>query len=769
MNSIAHKQKSNSIEMNVALCTIIFLKSKFYFTKIAILFTFFFLGNSQMYAEWTWMNPLPQGNDIRDIWGIGPNFAVAVCGGGVVMHWNGSTWSVAQLPKHRTLHGVWGVTTNDIIAVGEDGTILHWDGSCWLEMISPFASDLIDIWGTACNDIYAVASDGMIIHWNGTEWVEFTTNFSAKLEAIWGTSSDDIFVAGSIQSSYKCTGIYHWDGTNWTLQYEYGSGFSCLFNLEKIRAIWGIDSGAAIAVGTMGMMVWDGHSWTHQENGINNLMCVYGFSSGPIFVGGSTGRIYYFNGVNWTETPTGTTENIYTIWGNSPNQVFAAGTAGILLVWTGSQWIPLSTGTRRSLAGVFQVDANNIFAVGEKGTILCWNTQKWTEMQSGTISDLKSVWGTSSENMYSVGTQGIILHWDGKVWAEMVSGVEDDLNDIWGLSADHVYAVGREVLRWNGIMWTRMPDPPGEGNDIVGFNENDLYIAGGRENHSPGRGYIGHWNGTAWEVVYDDNQNALYEIFCRDDRDFYAVGTYAWFGLGGQIIHWDRSEWNRYSDRTRLFTIWGNSSDNIYAAGDHGYILQWDGIALYEMDSWVDKELRCLTGDAAGNIYVVGDKGSILYYPAMATPNPTQSPISPATNTPFSTWTITPSPTQSPQTGAYLTLNSSLFHPGDWFVLNVTAVNNTAVKLQSNLFVFLDLGFDNYWFWPTWVHYPPDLDFLSIKIDEFDSRIFSLLAFTWPNMSTPVHNVAIWAGMTDLQNTDSLGHIDRIDFSCAPN
>jgi hypothetical protein len=47
--------------------------------------------------DWTWQNPLPQGNP---------------------------------------LHGVWGSSGSDVFAVGWDGTIVHYDGSSWSSMTS---------------------------------------------------------------------------------------------------------------------------------------------------------------------------------------------------------------------------------------------------------------------------------------------------------------------------------------------------------------------------------------------------------------------------------------------------------------------------------------------------------------------------------------------------------------------------------------------------------------------------------------------------------
>ncbi|MDY7018536.1 MAG: hypothetical protein SU899_00440, partial [Chloroflexota bacterium] len=80
---------------------------------------------------WEWQNPLPQGNLLRDIWGTSSTDVFAVGGGGVILHYDGISWTLMNSGTTYDLYGVWGNSSNDVFAVGDTGTILHYDGTSW--------------------------------------------------------------------------------------------------------------------------------------------------------------------------------------------------------------------------------------------------------------------------------------------------------------------------------------------------------------------------------------------------------------------------------------------------------------------------------------------------------------------------------------------------------------------------------------------------------------------------------------------------------------
>ena len=60
-----------------------------WFFMMAMAYTFPIIGSA---ADWTWQNPLPQGNTLLDVWGNTGSDVFAVGGGGTILHYDGSAW-----------------------------------------------------------------------------------------------------------------------------------------------------------------------------------------------------------------------------------------------------------------------------------------------------------------------------------------------------------------------------------------------------------------------------------------------------------------------------------------------------------------------------------------------------------------------------------------------------------------------------------------------------------------------------------------------------
>jgi len=57
---------------------------------------------------WTWINPLPQGNHLYDVWGAKPNNVYAVGNRGALLHYDGSQWRRIFEQESATFYDVWG-------------------------------------------------------------------------------------------------------------------------------------------------------------------------------------------------------------------------------------------------------------------------------------------------------------------------------------------------------------------------------------------------------------------------------------------------------------------------------------------------------------------------------------------------------------------------------------------------------------------------------------------------------------------------------------
>ena len=99
-------------------------------------------------------------NDLNGVWGASGSDVFAVGGG--VIHYDGSTWSFSSCCA--TAFGVWGTSGSNVFAVGSGGIISHFDGSSWTAETGGTINTLFGVWGASANDVFAVGIGGTVLH-----------------------------------------------------------------------------------------------------------------------------------------------------------------------------------------------------------------------------------------------------------------------------------------------------------------------------------------------------------------------------------------------------------------------------------------------------------------------------------------------------------------------------------------------------------------------------------------------------------------------------
>lgn len=161
-----------------------------------------------------------------------PDGVVFIVGSaGTVLVGRGGTWAEATEGVYPwlSLSGVWASAADDVFALSRGGMILHFDGVSWSEM--DFGTDytLIDIWGSASDEVYAVGDEGTIVHFDGRAWSRRSIGDRYDLVALVGSSPTDITVLGEFE------GILHWDGTSWTTEHWSGANLHSLTSTSDGR------------------------------------------------------------------------------------------------------------------------------------------------------------------------------------------------------------------------------------------------------------------------------------------------------------------------------------------------------------------------------------------------------------------------------------------------------------------------------------------------------------------------------------------------------
>lgn len=204
----------------------------------------------------------------RSIWGSGPNdvWAVGTQGilgaKGIILHWDGSTWSHVASTTAIYPSSVGGTGPNDVW-VADGSNFLHWNGSTWTTVKSETTASFFRIWGSGPNDVWAVGTSGTILHWNGNAWSNVPSGTSVDLSSVWGSGPNDVWTLGRHS-------ILHWNGIDWTPAYSgenYRQVRQPLIN-AYLSSIWGSGPNDVWAVGDFGIILhWDGSTWSTFTSG----------------------------------------------------------------------------------------------------------------------------------------------------------------------------------------------------------------------------------------------------------------------------------------------------------------------------------------------------------------------------------------------------------------------------------------------------------------------------------------------------------------------
>lgn len=475
----------------------------------------------------------PSNTGIYAMWAVSPQEAFAVGPGGVILHVEGASVTPMASGTTSQLLGVWAASSDDVFVVGSrtqtgGGIVLHYDGTTWSEMTTPVVDGrLLAVWGRAADEVWAVGTSA-ILHYDGASWtseplpadaqaielrqvtgagadvyavgstlpLDLTTTGKVlrrsttgwevmpaptlpPLNAVWASSSTNIWVGGLHSSIFRFDGA--WTETN--------------IDAVQVTEIVGTHPDNVYVTGTVGTFRWDGRVFLKLTSppeppdlssiAIGDAEHLFGFSFGRVYrssayhwipvsfapesnppsftaaYGTSTANIFvlshdpqglqHWDGSAWspiTPPPIDLTD----IWADSTSLIVAVGIAG-LYEFNGS-WSSVSTAS--APLAVWGAGPQDIIVVGEDGMIIRYTTS-WTSMSSSTTETLRDVWGRNGSDIYAVGDNGTIVHYNGTQWTPMVSGTTAHLYGVAG-SATSLYAVGDggTVLRFDGTTWSAM-------------------------------------------------------------------------------------------------------------------------------------------------------------------------------------------------------------------------------------------------------------------------------------------------------------------------
>ncbi|MBV9108363.1 MAG: hypothetical protein JO306_03025, partial [Gemmatimonadetes bacterium] len=147
--------------------------------------------------RWTVQNGTPGTEHADAVWGTSPSNVFVGAQGGVIKHWDGTSWTELVTAAAKNVDCIHGASPTDVWAVGDFGLAEHYDGNSWTATPVPGGAYLYGVWDAGGGIAYAVGINGAAMRWNGASWtVQPTPAGTPYLEAVWGASATNVFAVG---------------------------------------------------------------------------------------------------------------------------------------------------------------------------------------------------------------------------------------------------------------------------------------------------------------------------------------------------------------------------------------------------------------------------------------------------------------------------------------------------------------------------------------------------------------------------------------------
>ena len=232
--------------------------------------------------------------------------------------------------------------------------------------------------------------------------------------------------------------------------------------------------------------------------------------------------------------------DIHDMWGSPETSVWAVGSNGLVLVLRAGQFVPAPI--LPTSADLFGVGGSGgaVYVVGAGGTAFRWQDGAWENLDCPATKDLLSVSCPSPDECWAVGRGGTVAHYLDGAWELQDAGVSWDMFGV--LSEENVgtWIVGAfgSLFELSESGWdsSQIAGSVSSMKDIYRAPDGTLVAVGSRGT------VVMHKSGsTRWEQQLTNDTwepgRDLYAVTGRSSTDMWA------FGDSGSILHFDGTRW----------------------------------------------------------------------------------------------------------------------------------------------------------------------------------------------------------------------------------
>ena len=182
----------------------------------------------------------------------------------------------------------------------------------------------------------------------------------------------------------------------------------------------------------------------HPDSGLtaNDFNAIFGVAQSDVWAVGSGGKIYHYNGINWSQfidTGNQTWSSVYFV---SPTDGWVVGSSGQIYHYNGTNWSLFQDTGNQTWNSVYWVSSTDGWIGSGNGQIYHYNGVNWSSF--GTVGGINwnSIFMISPTDGWVIGNGGLIYHFDGSQWQQAVSPTAINLSEIFMISSGRGWIVG---------------------------------------------------------------------------------------------------------------------------------------------------------------------------------------------------------------------------------------------------------------------------------------------------------------------------------------
>jgi hypothetical protein len=258
-------------------------------------------------------------------------------------------------------------------------------------------------------------------------------------------------------------------------------------------------------------------------------------------------------------------------------------------------------------------DGTSLWVTSSAGETWTRQNEDWLNLPiDSDEEEMNGIWGSGTGNslkMVAVGAAGILAEWDGETW-EVASSSTAIFYAVDGpkeTGGTELIAVGGGGP-WDNLTgeWTaRQVD-----GDRLSLN--DVWFDGTTAVAVGDDGAIATYSAEddKWTAEEHDSGLNLYGVSGNNSSDIWAVGEQ------GLVLHWNGTKWLTVDIGTRanMWGVWSPSGNLAFVVGNNGSAYSIQGNIVTELNTGVNEHLYAVTGTNEANVWAVGSKGLALHY-----------------------------------------------------------------------------------------------------------------------------------------------------------